>query len=82
MKVLSNKGLWAGVFVLLFLASLHWGDVTTVHLSQWGFPRFIFYFIGLQMLLAAAVWGFATHAWEPEASEHSSLLENSPRGDA
>ncbi len=69
MKVWTQRRWWFGLFGLLFLASLHWGDVTTVQRSWFGFPRFVWWFVSLQMLLALALLGFSTWVWEPEAEQ-------------
>ncbi|TNE52568.1 MAG: hypothetical protein EP343_00100 [Deltaproteobacteria bacterium] len=80
MRMWTHRGWWFGLFGLLFLSSLHWGDVTTVKQSWLGFPRFVLWFVGLQLFLALAFWGFSMLVWEPEAQQAEEAVQSSRDG--
>ncbi len=56
---------WTTIFVAMFLLSLdywRWGELVTIGLL--GLPRWIYYFVLLQLLLAGAVFLFSRTYWK------------------
>ena len=64
----SNTLLWTSLFVVLTILSLDywwWGAAT--RLGPTGLPIWIFYFVLLQLVLAACVYFFSKHYWDKAA---------------
>ena len=59
MKVYQYPFVWIFAFTLLFMLSLDfWRWKQEISLSFLNFPAWIFYFMGLNVLLVAAMYGF------------------------
>ena len=66
MKVYQYPFLWIFVFTLLFMLSLDfWRWEQEVSLAILNFPGWIFYFMGLNLVLVATMYGF-THRVKDE----------------
>ena len=65
MKILESGYFWCFCFTLIFCLGLdfwNWSEKSDV-LGWFNFPGWVFYFIGLQMLLSAALLVFASKVW-------------------
>ena len=60
MKVYQYPFVWIFAFTLLFMLSLDfWRWKQEISLSVLNFPAWIFYFVGLNLVLVAAMYGFS-----------------------
>ena len=64
MKRLRSGGLWAVGFGVLVVLSLdYWSWDSRVRLAALNLPSWVYYFVGLQFVLAAALHRFSKTFW-------------------
>jgi hypothetical protein len=60
----SAASWWSAAIALLFAASLdYWWWDRPPQLAWFNLPSWIYYFVGLQLALAGAIWGFGRTIW-------------------
>ena len=65
MKILRYSSFWFFCFTVLFLLSLDfWTWEQDIAIGLWNLPVWIFYFVGLQIFLAIALWVFTQKFWK------------------
>ncbi|MEL6439759.1 MAG: hypothetical protein AAFQ80_10955 [Cyanobacteria bacterium J06621_8] len=70
MKIIQANYLWLFGFSLMFFLALDfWSWQQPVTLSEFNFPGWIFYFVGLQLTLAIAIAVFAITFWQQASDE-------------
>ena len=72
MKIIRYSFWLFGFTVLFFLALDFWSWEQPVALSWLNFPTWVFYFIGLQIILAIAVTIFSIASWQSTSDEEGS----------
>jgi hypothetical protein len=72
MNLLQSSFFWFFCFTVIFLLSLDfWTWKPEISLSFFYLPEWVFYFIGLQIILAAALLLFTLKFWKtPEDENH------------
>ena len=67
MKILRYSFFWFFCFTVIFLLALDfWSWERDIALGLGNLPVWLFYFIGLQITLAIAIWVFTQKFWTAE----------------
>ncbi|MEM9273519.1 MAG: hypothetical protein AAGA80_11235 [Cyanobacteria bacterium P01_F01_bin.143] len=67
MKILRYSSFWFFCFTLLFLLSLDfWAWEQNIVIGLWYLPDWLFYFLGLQIVLTIAILIFTQQFWKAD----------------
>ena len=67
MKIFRYSSFWFFCFTLLFLLSLDfWAWEQNIVIGLWYLPDWLFYFLGLQIILTIAILIFTQQFWKAD----------------
>jgi len=70
MKILNTAAFWIICFLGIFIGALDFWSWGHISLSLFSLPIWVFYFIGLQVLLSLAIFIFSRSFWQHQEGDH------------
>jgi len=67
--------IWLAIFGVIFFLSIDFWAWGSSRLTALGFPWWVWYFIGLNLLLVVAMVVFSKSYWKPQGEKDSSSLK-------